>query len=188
MYIVMFARTHKYGAAIIVLLKTGLRRGELLALKWEDINFDNNIITIKRAVADVPVNGVLKPIISEYSNVTKNHDRKIPFNNEMRESLLEIQRTSEFVFPNAKGEVNSPTNYSRRQYAIFMRDLCKEYPEIKRLTPHELRRTYGTLLYENNIDLRVIQKVMGHSDLKITSEIYIHDNIDYIKNELGKVK
>lgn len=186
--IIEFAKSHKYGAAIIVFLKTGVRRGELLALQWKDIDFENNIINIQRAVADIPVNGILKPVIEENSNETKNHDRQIPFNDMVREVLLKIEKTNEFVFPNQKGEINSPNNYSRRQYAFFMKELQKEYPEIKKLSPHELRHTCGTLLYESGVDLRIIQKIMGHADLKTTSEIYIHDNIDYMKNELEKIK
>jgi integrase len=185
--IIDFAKNHRYGGAVAVLLKTGLRRGELLALKWEDIDFENKIVNVKRAVADIPVNGILKPVISENSNETKNHNRQIPFIGNIEEILQGIEKKSEFIFPNIKGEINSPNNYSKCQYAYFMNDLKKEYPEINKLSVHELRHTFGTLLYEKKIDLRIIQKIMGHADLKTTSEIYIHDNIDYIKTELEKI-
>jgi len=186
--IIEFARTHTNGASIIVLLKTGLRRGELLGLKFDDIDFNNNILNLKRSVADVPVNGVLKTVVEDGSNETKNHERQIPFDNIVRETLLNVKKISEFIFPNTKGKLNSPNNYSRRQYACFMNDLHKKYPEIKKLTPHGLRRTCGTLLYESGVDLRVLQKIMGHADLKTTSEIYIQDNVDFMKNELDKIK
>jgi len=188
--IIEFAKNHKHGAAIIVFLKTGLRRGELLALKWIDIDFDNDIINVKRNVADEPVNGILTTVVTEYSNSTKNHDRQIPFNdtNEVREALSKLERTSEFIFPNTKGKVNSPNNYSHIQYKSFMTDLNEKYPEINKLNAHELRHTYGTLLYESGVDLRVIQKLMGHTKLSVTSEIYIQDNIDFIKKALKKKK
>jgi len=186
--IIEFARTHKNGASIIILLKTGLRRGELLGLKFDDIDYKNNILNLKRSVADVPVNDILTTVVEDGSNETKNHNRQIPFDNIVRETLLNVKKTSEYIFPNAKGELNSPNNYSRRQYAHFMKDLRKKYPEIKKLTPHELRRTCGTLLYESGVDMRVLQKIMGHADLKTTSEIYIQDNVDFMKNEIDKVK
>jgi integrase len=186
--IVEFAKTHKYGAPIIIMLKTGLRRGELMGLKFENIDFENSIINLNGSVADMPYKGKITPVFEEDSSNTKNHNRQIPFNEIVHETLSNVKKTSEFVFPNIKGKVNSPNNYSRRQYASFMKDLINEYPEIKKLSPHELRHTCGTLMYESGVDLRVIQKIMGHVDLETTSEIYIHDNIDHMKNELKKMK
>ena len=72
------------------------------------------------------------------------------------------------------------------QYTTFMKNMQAEYPDIEKLTPHELRHTCGTLMYESGVDIRVIQKIMGHKDLNITSEIYIHDNIEFIKEEIKK--
>lgn len=69
-----------------------------------------------------------------------------------------------------------------------MEDMHGKYPDIAKLNPHELRHTCGTLLYESGVDLRVIQKIMGHADLKTTSEIYIHDNIKFMKSEMEKSK
>lgn len=137
--IIEFAKTHKYGAAIIVFLKTGLRRGELLGLKFDDIDFENNIINVKGSVSDVPVNGKLTTVYEEDSNDTKNHKRQIPFKPEVREALLTVEKKSEFVFPNSKGEINSPNNYSHIQYSSFMNDLLEKYPEIIILNAHELR-------------------------------------------------
>jgi integrase len=184
--VIEFAKTHTHGAPIIVLLKTGLRRGELLALKWDDIDFEKDVINLQRSVADIPYEGKLAPIVTEGSNDKKNHNREIPFNEIVRETLSKIKKTSEYIFPNTKGAINSPNNFSHMQYYYFMKDMHEKYPSIAKLNAHELRHTCGTLLYESGVDLRVIQKIMGHSDLKTTSEIYIHDNIDFMKTELEK--
>lgn len=55
---------------------------------------------------------------------------------------------------------------------------------IPKLTPHELRHTYGTLLLEKGVDIYTIQKVMGHSDVSVTADVYIHNNINVLRKQL----
>lgn len=184
-YIVLsFARFHKYGKGVFVMLKTGLRRGELLALKWEDIDLDNDILHVRRAVSDQPGdNDAL--LLSEGSNETKNHLRDIPIDEETHD-IFEwyIPKVGEYVFPNNKGELRSPNNYSQRAYKYFMDDLVKVHPYIPKLNPHELRHTCGTHLHWRGVDVRTIQKVMGHSDMETTSSIYIHDDIEVMRRDM----
>lgn len=52
------------------------------------------------------------------------------------------------------------------------------------LTPHELRHTYGTLLRENGVDIYTIQKVMGHSDISVTADIYVHNDINVFRKQM----
>lgn len=52
------------------------------------------------------------------------------------------------------------------------------------LTPHELRHTYGTLLRENGVDIYTIQKVMGHSDISVTADIYVHNDINVLRKQM----
>ncbi len=57
-------------------------------------------------------------------------------------------------------------------------------PDIPRLTAHELRHTYGTYLRRHEVDIFTIQKIMGHKDITMTTEIYVHTEVDTLKNAL----
>lgn len=65
--------------------------------------------------------------------------------------------------------------------------LNRDYPEIPMLTAHELRHTYGTRLRRAGVDIYTIQKIMGHKDIKMTSEIYVHNEIDTLREALKDV-
>lgn len=106
--IIEFAKNHRYGASIIFVLKTGVRRGELLGIKWTDIDMENKVLHLQRAVADVVIDGRYQVQIDEGNTSTKNHKRDIPFDDELKNILTELPHKGEFVFPNSKGEVNSP--------------------------------------------------------------------------------
>lgn len=183
--VIDFAKNHKYGLGIIIMLETGVRRGELLGLKWGDFDMDNNVLRVQRAVSDGYINGKMTLQIEENSNATKNHNRLIPFENFLKEILLKHKSESEYVIPNTKGAVNSPSNYSKRMYRQFMRDLKEKHPAIDSLSPHELRHTYGTLLKNRGVDIYTIQQLLGHSKISTTADIYIHNDIDNLKKVLG---
>ena len=174
-----FAKTHPKGASIITLLKTGMRRGELVALMWKDIDFRGGIIHISRAAADVHDKVLIGP------PKTKTSVRAIPFDSELKRILASLPQTSPFVFPNRYGEINSPNNWSRRTYRPFMEAFARRHPNVPILNPHELRHTYGTLLRDRGVDIYSIQKVLGHADISMTSQIYVHNNEKTLKKALG---
>lgn len=66
-----------------------------------------------------------------------------------------------------------------------MRALNAENPEIPVLSAHELRHSYGTRLRRKGVDIYTIQKVMGHKDINITAQTYVHSEIDTLKKALG---
>lgn len=159
---------------IALLLETGFRRGELLGLKWEDISFTEKTISVNRSVADVPGNGVVigPPKWNSY--------RTNPLSDNALKILKRIKRTSDYVFPKKNGEPQSPKKWSEKA-DTFMESLPVDIP---RLSPHELRHTYGTHLKRKGVDIYAIQKIMGHKDVKITSEIYVHNEIETLRDAL----
>ena len=201
--LIEFAKTHKDGAAIIVLLKTGLRRGELCGLKWSDVDFKTNTITVRHSVSLVGGSAVLDMPKTESSK------REIPFDDGLAKVLALIPRftTSKkisvqhgFVFVNSKGKMLNPGNWSKRTYADFMKDYQNNYaaeyeknhgkaPETlpRTLDPHELRHTFGTLLYESTKDIYITSKTLGHSSVDITAKIYVHENSETKRAAIAKV-
>lgn len=174
--ILSFAFHHKYGLSIYILLKTGLRRSELLALTWNDIDLNKQRIYVNKAYVE---NGGNKLT----STKSKAGTRVIPFDNELKRYLL-MHQGEGIVIPNALGGHMTPTNWKSRQYDVCMKEMNSAIG-LPMLSPHELRHTYGTLLRENAVDIYTIQKVMGHSDISVTAENYIHNDIDILAKALN---
>ena len=160
---------------IVLYLSTGLRRSELLGLKWSDIDFDENTLHVQRAV--VQTKGQI--VIDRPKSVTS--DRVVPFSESFGKYLKEFQSDNEYVIGNAG--VMSPATYAR-SFSRFMEKLSEE-TGVPALTPHELRHTYGTLKRAEGVDIYTIQKVMGHADISITAQIYVHNDIDVLKKQLN---
>ena len=159
---------------IVIYLHTGLRRSELLGLKWSDIDFDENTLHVQRAV--VQTKG--KIVIDKPKSATS--DRIIPFSAEFGKYLKKFESDNEYVL--GTDGVLSPAVYAK-DFSEFMKKLSKSV-NVPVLTPHELRHTYGTLKREAGVDIYTIQKVMGHADISITADIYVHNDIDVLKKQL----
>lgn len=161
---------------VILLLETGLRRGELLGLQWEDIDFENKTITVRRAVADsksgVKVN---KPKWDSY--------RTNPLSNKAINTLYSLIPGTGYIFPTNDGLPKSPNTWSQK-LKRFMDNLNSYDESLAKLTAHELRHTYGTMLRRRGVDIYTIQKIMGHRDIKMTSEIYVHNEIDTLREAM----
>lgn len=185
-HIISYAKTHSLGAPIIVILKTGLRRAELLALEWSDINFKDKTIKVKGSVTET--NGVIRIGTPK----TVQSMEPIAFDDELKTVLLSIPHhvKSSLVFPNKKGMPYSPSNWSRRNYKNFMDDYkayCdKNKIPVRILAPHELRHTFGTLVYEATHDIYITAKMLRNS-VEICAKTYVHENMDTKHKALGKV-
>ena len=169
-----YAKKHKR-IDIVIMLNTGIRRSELLGLKWNDIDFDNNTIHIQRSV--VQTKG--KIIIGEPKTATSN--RIIPISKDFCKYLKDNINDNQYVIGTAD-KPQSPSTYAK-SFSIFMKKLSEE-TGLPELTPHELRHTYGTILRESGVDIYTIQKTMGHSDISITADIYVHNDIDVLRRQL----
>jgi len=167
----------KYKAIIMLILYSGLRRAEVCGLNWEDINFENNILHVKRNVIYTPATGVI-----EDTTKTKQSTRvlNIPpemvrllkkYRNEQLEqrlSLGSIWENSGKVFPNDKGGIMNPDSLSR-WYNNFVKrhDLPKSHL-------HTLRHTSATLLIAGGVDIATVSKRLGHASKTTTLNIYTH--------------
>jgi len=164
--------------AMITLLNTGLRREELLGLMWCDIDFPKNTISICRTVVmEISVKAIKEETKSEES------ERKIPMLPITREILISRQHTSEFVFPNINGDYQNPEAFSRAYKRLINRINRLTGANVRQLPPHCCRHTFATYLSAHKIDIKIIQALLGHADIKMTSR-YTHNSLDGMKNAL----
>lgn len=174
---IAFAKMHPDGLGPFIILKSGLRRGELCALRWSDIDLPNKIINVRRAVTFKDGSMIIT------QGKTRNAVRQIPIDTETAEFLAAAERKSPCVVGHGQSDHTDPKNYARRDYHRFITDFSNEtgYPV---LSLHELRHTYGTMLYRFHTPLEAIAKVMGHSSLELTRKIYVHDTVDDLKSRI----
>lgn len=174
---------HKLESLFLVALGTGLRLGEILGLKWSDIDFDNKSLTVNRSVRRVcDIGKDLKKIykVIETTPKTKNSYRTVPIphdvlmnlKNHKKTQKLEIYKAgdlynySDYVFCNEYGYLLDAKKPNRNLKSILKR------LGIEPIKFHGLRKTYATRLFENDVQPKTVQALLGHSDIAITLNIY----------------
>lgn len=165
------------GLAAYIPLQTGLRAGEVIALNVpRDIDFVNKTLTVNETVK---VKSDKKT--GEPKSVTSL--RTIPVEDAFLNHIASLNFTG-YIYDNGTG-TGVPKNYNNwyhRNYERFMETLPDDIP---RYFPHELRHTYGTLIYEDGTDLYTIMKVMGHANVAVT-QIYVHHSTETMRDKLKK--
>ncbi|MEG1433835.1 tyrosine-type recombinase/integrase [Eubacterium sp.] len=173
-----YAKQHPDGLGSFLALKTGMRRGELCGLMWADIDADNLIIYVNRSVTFVDHRATINP-----KGKTKNAVRPIPVDQETIDHLSTIEKVDDYILGCGHNIPVDPHNYASRAYTRFMDDATVKLG-IDRLTMHELRHTYGTILYKAGTGLDAIAKVMGHASIETTRRIYVHEDIEDIRSRI----
>jgi len=178
-----------------VLLGTGARIGEALGLRWQDLDFDNRLISINHnLVYRLQDSGVCENHIT--TPKTQAGIRTIPMIEDVYEAFMTEQCTqmetgfnsqiidgySGFVFTNRFGNVHVPMTINRaikRIYEAYNKEEKERAKKEKRMpvliphfSCHHLRHTFCTRFCENETNLKVIQEIMGHSDITTTMDIY----------------
>lgn len=167
------------GLGIYIILNTGLRRGELLGLMWSDIDFENKILSVRRAIepdtVGIPADGELK---------TRSSLRDIPISDEFCKVVKSLFRKSKFVLAGKTKWGYTSIDGFNKQYKNFMKAMSEDI-QIDYLSPHELRHTYGTVLREKGVDLYTISRLLGHADSKVTETTYVHNDIEVLRERMG---
>lgn len=176
---------HRMGIPALIMLYTGIRKGELLALKWEDIDLDEERLTVNKAVAYHNNQGTVK------TPKTRAGTRSVPIPTVIITLLQKGKREakSEFVCPSVKGKMMSHTAYhvAWNSYQHFLnlkaggRVASRSRPKVQAIQPftsHQLRHTFCSTLYDAGVDVKSAQKFLGHSDIHVTLKIYTHLSVD----------
>lgn len=170
----------RIATAVMALLLTGLRRGELLGLKWEDL--DDGTLTVDRSVFLEDC----KPTTVDHQAKTAASLRTIPLLPELAHRLEALPKHGEYIFCTRSGGLWHPRNFNR-DYNTFFERLREVEPSVRRLPPHSCRHTFATLLNESCSDIRTVQLLMGHTDIKTTSR-YTHPSMSAMSRAVSGLR
>ena len=176
---------HELELLYIVALGTGLRIGEILGLKWSDIDFKNNELHVNRSLQKAAIyedDKIVRYEVQETTPKTKNSFRTIPVpqniikklkahKKEQNELILLLQEeydNKNYVFCNKLGKPIEDKRPGRNLKTILTSI------SIEPIKFHALRHTYATRLFEAGIPPKTVQHLMGHSDIETTMNIYTH--------------
>lgn len=170
------ARGERLEAAFVLLLSLGLRRGELLGLRWADIDFDNGVVTVAQALSRVGSRLVLGPPKTERSRRQVNLPREVASSlrahrtRQAAEGLLlgDAWHDTGLVLTTEAGAPMDPSNFRR----IFDRVTTKA--GLSGWRPHELRHSCASILLAQGVPLEVVSRFLGHSSIRITADVYGH--------------
>lgn len=172
----------KTALGILIALNTGLRIGEICALKWENVDLQNKIIRVKNSVVRVSDTGYgsqkTKYIVAEPK--TKTSIRDIPITTKLYPILLNAKEKKVYVISDTN-EFVCPRTFEYRFHRIL-----EEY-SIPDTNFHTLRHTFATRCVEKNVDTKSLSEILGHSNVSITLNYYVHPSFELKRNQLEKM-
>ena len=173
------------GLGIYISLSTGLRIGEICALKWCDINVTDGILTVNRTIERIYIIEGEKKHTELVINTpkTKNSCREIPMNKEllgMLKPLKKVVNDDYYILTNDE-RPTEPRTY-RNYYKRLMEKL-----DIPKLKYHGLRHSFATRCIEVGCDYKTVSVLLGHSNISTTLNLYVHPNMEQKKRCIDKV-
>ncbi len=153
------------GYVIIFLLRTGLRIGEMLELRWEDFDLEKNLIRVRKSKTSTGI-------------------REVPLSRSAR-LILEYCRSrkkNEFIFLNTKGERLKYSSVNR----LFIR--IRKETGIREFTPHVCRHTFATRMVENKVDYKALSSLLGHKSVSFTLQRYVTTDMEFLKQQINLIE
>lgn len=166
---------------MVVTLYYGLRRSEIMGLRWIDVDFEKNTLTIQHTRV---VNGV---VVVKDKTKTQSSNRIYPLIDEVKELFLKLKIEQEthkqfllnqytdsgYIFVNEFGVPYHPGYPSQKLYKLL-----KKHPEMKHITYHGLRHSAASMLLARNWNMKAISEWLGHSNIGITMNLYTHIDME----------
>ena len=172
-------RGDRFEALYVLALSTGMREGELLGLRWQDLDLDRAVLRVRLNVAETATRYVLAEVKTAYSRrsiglipaaveALRQHQER---QQAQRQRLGDAYDASlDLVFPNRTGGVMIPDNLAKRSFKQHLE--AAGLPRSIRL--HDFRHTAATLLLGAGVNVKVVSEMLGHADVGITLRVYAH--------------
>ncbi|MDO5433455.1 site-specific integrase [Eubacterium sp.] len=177
--------------AILLALNLGLRLSEVIALRWQDIHFNENVVSIRHSMERIPAGDGHKTVAHLGTPKTQSSQRKIPLEFEFSKCLKEYfqkqtpvqKRPDAFVVGKKDGN-----SYHGRTIERHFKKRLKELMISESYTFHSLRHSFATRAMESGVVIKVISALLGHSQTATTTDIYLHLSETFIRQEMMKMK
>ena len=173
-------RIYRLGELVVLVVNTGLRSAELLALKWTDVHLDCDApyLEVKdtRVVVKDRAEDALRKfkVLEQNSAKSRSGKRSIPLNSDAVEALRYLKSVcgnSKYVIATSDGKPIGQRYLDRLFRNI---QIAAGFPEERIYGIHSLRHTFATLLIKNRVDIKTVSELLGHSDVTITLNTYVH--------------
>lgn len=164
------AKQNKFGLPVLIALETGMRIGEISGLKWEDIDFSEEIIQVKRTLQRIQVSTETagkKTQLVELTPKSSHSVRMIPLSNKMSQHLQEIKKNAQCDYVLGRNKALEP-----RVINYHFKQICNR-AGLPSFHFHALRHTFATRCLENGVTVATISDLLGHSSIKMTLDTYI---------------
>ena len=162
-------------ACVLLMVYTGLRRGEALALRWADIDLENCTLVVQREIVKVAGGTIFQ------SPKTRNSNRLVPFGEVLQALLLRHRQRQLDLIKKFRGYKDRDLVFARETGAPYYPDSFRKILHrilhkagIPNVRVHDLRHTCATLLMMSGVNPKIVQEVLGHSNVNVTLGIYSH--------------
>lgn len=167
----VYHRMDSFKLALLLCLFTGLRLGELCALKWSDIDFENQTLSVKRTVQRLYVEGCgTRTSLVETEPKSACSKREIPLQDRVTALLFGFMNDREYVFG---GDRPLDPRTLQNHYKRILEEAGVPYKNF-----HALRHTYATNCMEGGADVKSVSEMLGHADIQVTLNYYMHPSMD----------
>jgi integrase len=164
-------------ALYVVAVQCGLRQGELLALRWEDVDLEARTLQVRRTITRDGGKHTVGPAktVKGSRTVKLTRDATEALQEHLERQLAEIDKAGDkwqengLVFCTGKGTLINPTNLRRRSLAPLL-----QRAGLPAITFHQLRHTAATILLLKNVNPKVVSEMLGHATIAITLDTYSH--------------
>src|SRR5688572_4662911 len=170
-------RGDRLEALYVVALHTGLRQGELLALRWEDVDIEGKTLIVRRTITKDGGKLLIGPTKTAKGRrtVKLTRDAAEALREHLTRQLEEIEGLGDYyqpgglVFATTKGTLLNPTNLRKRSFAPLL-----ARADLPHQTFHQLRHTAATILLLKHVNPKIVSEMLGHASIAITLDTYSH--------------